>query len=324
MSRVTIKNGCDTLVLCNEAGKGVDEKKVIEQIKKIHGIEKITSLDIYPSSRLTNLKVIRAIPNLEIIRIFGAKIKSLDGLEWFRKGVYIVIDTARNKKRNIEKIADTKISSLKIRWANRNDTEAIGRCCNIEELELRSCQELSLQKLRNVPIKDLIIANAGFEEFCDAGYLQKLERLHLYNCRKLLRFKGDNGEVSWITVEACKQIDLKTLNTFKALNVIWIMNVKNGVNLSSFLHHKSLREVFCQDTQVSIDVKDLKSTSPKLERILIAGIKKDQLIELSRINSDVRFSSGRVGWYQNGELIEKHTKVSELNIVEVDDIDELF
>ena len=126
----------DELILVNFSEKEIDENMLYNSLKSIVGADKLEWLTISWSSSLKSAEVIRAFPNLKRLSVCGRNITSLDGLEWFGKGEFIDIDTEKNRKRNIKKIADLQVEGIYLSFGNREDFNAISKCRFLKKLTL--------------------------------------------------------------------------------------------------------------------------------------------------------------------------------------------
>jgi hypothetical protein len=298
-----IKAGCDTLKLCNEAGKEIDEPSLADSLARIQGLERIKTLHVQPSSRLESLLFLKALPGLEALHLYGLRLRSLDGLEWFQSGRFIWLDTGKNRKRDIGKLAEVPINKLTLQWANPGDMEAIGRSSTLQQLELMGCPGLSLHQWRGVPLESLRLFHGTFAELGDTRHLASLRNMTLFQCRKLERFVGDNGNVTWMVVQQCNQLDWRTIATVRNLEHLTILSGnKQEVPLSAFLGLRQLQNLSLLQGKLQPDVPDLKRSLSKLEELSIGGLKKPQAVELSLANPGVRVTNG-VWSYTDGSPV---------------------
>ena len=299
----SIKAKYDTLSLGNEAGKAIDSASLRDNLASIKGIKSIKTLIIEPSSMLKDLDVLQAMPDLQTLQIHGKQLRTLDGLEWFRNGWFIQIETDKNRIRNIDKISETKITKLLLQYGNPGDIEAIGRSRTINELVMSNPPKLALDSWRGVPLDTLTLSGGEIEVLADTADIKSLKRLLLLKCRKLERFEGNNSGVTWMIIDTCNQLDLSTLKTFSKLEHASIVNLKTEFPLSIFAELKKLRSISLEECKVLIDKLNLKFLCPKLEDIFIGRLKKDQGIALSKANPGVVVTNGT--WsYENGSLVE--------------------
>jgi hypothetical protein len=295
----------DTLALRNRSGKDVDELSLANDLARIEGIEGIKSLIVQPSSMVKNLIFMQKMPALETLQLYGLRLRSLDGLESCRHGRFIKIDTGRNQSRKIDKIAETQITGLSLHWGNPADLETIGRSLTIRELTLSNCPRLSLDRWRNVPIETMSLVGGVLDELAHTAHIGTLSKLILVDCRKLERFEGNNGNVTWMVIQTCNRLDLRTIATFWSIEFVTIVGIKNKLSLSAFARLGQLRILALQECNVQVDVLDLKSSATNLEKLLITGLRKAQANVLSRANHDVLVSNG-VWSYKNGSLIDNY------------------
>lgn len=215
-----IPSGADTLELINRTGTEVEESVLGTELARVPGIERIRSLTLTPSSRVKNLRFLESLPWLENLQLNGLRLQTLEGIEGFRNGRFINLDTGRNRSRDIAKIAEARISRLMLEWARPEDLEAIGGSTTITELSLSNCPPLALDRWQRVPIETLGLFGGTIEELADTRHIASLRKLTLYNCGKLERFSGDNGNVTWMVIQRCKKLDLRTISTFRGLEFL--------------------------------------------------------------------------------------------------------
>lgn len=298
-----IKASYDTLALCNEVGKEIDDLSVKDDLASIPGIKKIKSLIIKPSSLIKNLSLLQAMPALETLQLYGLQLRVLDGLEWFRNGRFIEIDTGRNQSCKIDKIAETQITKLSLHYGNPEDLEVVARSQTISELILSKCPKLLFEHWQSVPLNTISLSGGVLDVLADTTHISSLKSLIIIDCRKLERFEGDNSNVTWMVIDTCNRLDLCTITTFSRVEFISIVNIKNEILLSTFTGLSQLCSLSLQECKVRVDVVDLKSSSPRLEEIFITGLKKDKGIALSKANPGVVVTNGM--WsYENSSLVK--------------------
>jgi hypothetical protein len=71
-----------------------------------------------------------------------------------------------------------------------------------------------------VPIETLSLFGGTLGELADTRHVGRLRKLTLYNCRRLERFSGDNGNVTWMVIQRCAKLDLRTIATFRSLEFL--------------------------------------------------------------------------------------------------------
>lgn len=281
------------LSLRNQAGTPIDESALADELARVEGREGIKSLIIEPSSRVTNLRFLQALPGLETLNLNGLQLRSLEGLEWFRQGRFIKVDTGTNRKRSIAQIAAAPITKLILHWASPGDLEAVAGSRTIRELTVSNCPPLSCERWRGVPLESLSLFDGAIDVLADTAHLPWLKKLTLFGCRKLERFAGENSAVEWMVIQQCSRLDLRTIATCGQMAYLTVMGNKTETPLSAFGALGRLRSLSLQDCKVQLDVTNLKRTATQLEELVITGLKKDQVVELSLANTGVMVSNGR-------------------------------
>jgi hypothetical protein len=286
------------LALSNRQAAAIDEDRLGEQLGRLSGIDRMKSLTVRPSSMVKNLRFLKAMQGLENLSLHGLQLRTLDGVESFT-GRYLEIDTGKNKKRDIHKLSSANIAQLVLRWATRADTQAIASSSTIRHLILRNCPELSFDALRGTRLEILQLFSGTIQQISDAARIPSLTQLTTQQCRNLERFSGDNSNLTWMVVQVCKQVDWGSIGTCKNLeHLVAIKSAK--AKLSAFGQLKRLRNLSVVDGDIDLDAPALKQSAKSLEKLVIAPLAKDKVIELSTFNPDVIVSNTRMA-YKNGK-----------------------
>ncbi len=210
----------NAMELNNDLNVDVDVNDLCNYLKSLNGIDKITALSINPTSHLKNVEIIKAFPNLKVLYVYGNKIKSLDGIEWFYKGDYIDINICENPERDILKISDSKLKKICLYYQNKEDFDAIANCHFLTEIYITHCISPDFYKWRNVPLEYIKFSQCDFKELGNMSYVKTLKSVTVAGCNKFERFIGNNSSVNCITIVGCKNLDLNSLNTFKKIRSI--------------------------------------------------------------------------------------------------------
>lgn len=215
-----IPSGIDTVELVNRTGTEVEEDVLGTELARVSGVERIRSLTVTPSSRVKNLRFLESLPWLQNLQVNGLRLQTLEGLEKLGNGRLLNLDTGRNRRRDAAKIAEARISRLMLEWARPEDLDAIAGSTTITELSLSSCPPLALDRWQGVPIETLSLFGGTITELAGTRHVASLRKLTLYNCSHLERFSGDNGNVTWMVIQRCKNLDLRTISTFRNLEFL--------------------------------------------------------------------------------------------------------
>lgn len=299
ISAIGLGEDVDTLILCNPHGREISMWSLEKNLGRIPDINRVTSLQVEPESQITDLRFIKAIPNLVNLILYGSRLETLDGIEFFQKGQFVEIHTGKNCDRRIDSIGDAPITRLLLRWAGPADIEAIGRSSTLRTLEMTACRGLAMELLSNVPIEELTLEGATFEEFRGSRSIETLDDVILRDCRKLKSLAGDNSGVTRLIVEACNQLDLRTIRSFSDVQYLSVVNFKQEILLSWFSGLANLKELSLQNVKAVVDIENLKAGIPHLQELWVSNLKKAQIVKLSQINEDVVVTNGMVS-YQNG------------------------
>jgi len=290
----------DKLVLMNSLSIEIDTTILYNYFNNIEGRDRIILLEIDHTSQLEDVEIIKAFPNLKHLRVYGDKIKTLKGLEWFKKGRFLDLYMSENKKRNIDNISKSSIRILGLRYQRKDDFDAISKCLTLKDLKIGSSPKPDFYTWSNVPLECLTLTSGKFNELGDMDCIKTLKKLDIRYCKKLERFTGDNNFVKDILIVSCNKLDLSYLNVFKNVRKIQVNLCSQKLNLSELklpkIRHLGLK------CRVNIDNYDLKANMPKLIEITLNKISKKQVRILSEANLNIMVSNG-YDYFLNGKLM---------------------
>jgi len=293
----------DTLVLSNRAAKPVDEAKLAAVLGRVEGIDRVKKLVVRPSSRVEDVRFVAALPSLEELHLQGGGLLSLDGIESFRRGRYLSIETGKNRKRDISRLCEAPIAKLSLQFAKAADLQASARSTTMRHLEVTSTPTLDLREWRAVPLELLALWGGTIDRLEDTEHVPTLRRVTLYGCRKLRRFDGHNGNVTWMVIQQCDLLEWRTLGSFCNLQYLAITKTKPRIALSSFAGLPALRSLSLAQCTVEVDDPHLKRSAPKLEELRVSRLEERLALEISRSNPALVVSNG-VRAYRDGIAVD--------------------
>ncbi|CAH0121223.1 hypothetical protein PAE9249_03749 [Paenibacillus sp. CECT 9249] len=309
-----IESDYDSIAFMNSVGMEVDSSELVDFMSKLEGRGKIEKLSISFNSQLKDLQVVRAFPNLRYIAVYGYRIDSLDGLEWFQRGESIKISTeSKNRRRKIAQISRAPIKQMSLQVAQPEDLDAVGECLTLNELELFRSSDLEFSKWSRVPLESLRLKQGKFIELGNTADVRSLKWLWVLGCRSLERFTGDNSKIIRLLIDDCKKLDLRTVQTFQGLETLIVNSIPNEIGLTEMGTFKQLESLSLIHSKVQVDTTELKRHFPKLKELHISNLKNGQVLELSQLNPGV-LVSGRIFFRKdrfitykalNGKVIEE-------------------
>lgn len=283
-----IDPGYDSIEFTNRMGGEVDSIELAEYLVNVEGISQVQKLIIDFSSQLNDLKIVRAFPNLRSIAVYGYKIASLDGLEWFQQGEYIKISTeSQNRRRGIAQISEAPIKRMSLQLARPEDLDAISECLTLNSLELFRSMELDFSKWIRVPLETLNLKQGKFKELRDMSKVGSLRNLMVLGCRNLEQFSGDNSQIVWMLVDGSKKLDLRSVQTFQGLEGLTVNGNSCEIPISEIGELRQLKGLNLIDCKVHLDTINLKHQFPSLKELHISQMKEEQVLELSQHNPNV-------------------------------------
>ncbi|RXZ81562.1 hypothetical protein EBB07_14675 [Paenibacillaceae bacterium] len=281
----------DRLIIGNEHGLVVDEQAFIEHWRLVKGTEHIECLTIDYNSTLKNLNVIRFFPNIKILNLYGKKLLSVEGIECFQQGEFININTDGNRRRSLVGLCQASVKRITLVVEREDDLSALNECENLTKLELFRSPELDLVEWSRVPLKLIAFKRCRFKELGNTAAISTLKDIRVLGCRNLERFTADHSRITYIIIDNCKNLDLRTLNTFKGIEAIIVNSCPLEMNLIEIGKLEKVKHITFIRCNVEVDLINLKEYFPNLESLHISKIKKDYGLKLKELNPDIEISS---------------------------------
>jgi hypothetical protein len=297
-SPITVEGA--SVVLKNSAGDAVDAQRLAERIAVTRGVEKVTKLHVHPSSHVCNLGFLRALPALESLNVEGLQLQTLDGIDGFRRGRFLRIDTGRNRTRELSALASLSLTKLDLAWSRASDLLSVARMRALRELMLGNCPPFEMSTLATLSLEVLQLFGGKLEVLADTSSIPTLRQLTLFGCNKISRFEGNNRDVTWMVVQRCPSVDWSTIATFSGLEHLTIVSGKN-ILLAHFAGLPALKSLSFQNCKFEPESFNLKFKAPGLEEIFVSSLKGEAATALSAANRGVLISTNK-GSFRNGRV----------------------
>jgi hypothetical protein len=277
-TRIDIFNRSDTIV---------DEEAFYNHLKNLDGIENIIDLNIHWNSRLENVNIIKAIPNLRYISIWSPNVKSYEGIEWFKNADLLAITNGKKIKRSIEKITCAPIKRLVLDYGEKADFDVISRCQFLRNVELIKSQSPEFIAWQNVPLEFLRFDLGKFTELSDFNHIKSLYYIMVMGCRKFERFTGDNSNIRSLIIEGCKRFDNRSIVTLTKVDWVAIVDCASEITVSELPDHPTIKWLKIWARKLHFDEYDFKKKFPSLIKLSIKKIKKADEGLLKQANPDI-------------------------------------
>ncbi|MDQ0062444.1 hypothetical protein [Paenibacillus harenae] len=289
---VNIEPQYDSLKISNQSDIKVDADALIEHLRLMEGIERVETLTINYNSSLVDLGVLRAFKNVKKLFVYGQHIKSFEGIEWFSKGVYIQIQTHRNRRRDISQLSQTKVKHIDLYVERTEDISAVAGCKYLKTIDIyRSMVEPNLAEWKEIQFERISFKSCKFKELGNIAVVPGLSYINVLGGRSLERFTGDNSNIKRLVVDSCKKLDLSTLKTFEGIEVLIVNSCTKEMNLSEIRGLKYVKHIDFILCNVEVDLINLKEYFPNIESLHISGMKKEYGLQLKQLNPDVQITS---------------------------------
>ncbi|CAB1055658.1 hypothetical protein D1BOALGB6SA_391 [Olavius sp. associated proteobacterium Delta 1] len=286
-SNIKIQKEIESVYLLNDQENDMDMDQFRDNFSRIKNINQIKSMIIDPSSRVKDLLFLENMPNLEYLIIHGKHIENLTGIDGSEKLDFLEIDTVKNKRRNIEALSQTRIASLKLKFAKSQDLEVLNHCPSIKDLEIIGCADFDPELIKEMNIERLDIVRAKNIKLSNFNKLRKLTKLHIAHCNKLSRFENNNENISFLIVQTCNSLDLETIRSFPNLETLLISSCKKPFSMGFINSIKPLNKLTIEYCKLEIPLIDYKIELKNFDHIFITPAKKELLKKLSQLNKDV-------------------------------------
>lgn len=288
---VRIEPQYDSLKISNPSDIQVDADALIEHLQQMEGIDRVEELTVDYNSSLNDLGVLRAFTNLKSLFVYGKQIKSFEGIEWFSKGVYIQIQTHRNRRRDISQFSKATVKNIDLHVERVEDLSAIAGFKFLNTVDIYRSMEPNLTEWRDVHFENLSFKSCKFKELGNIAAVSGLNDISVLGCRSLERFTGDNSNIKRLVLDSCNKLDLSTLKTFEGVEVLIANSCTKEMNLSEIRGLKYVKHLDFILCNVEVDLIDLKEYFPNIESLHISGMKKEYGLQLKQLNPDVQITS---------------------------------
>lgn len=280
----------DSLKISNPSEIQVNADALIEHLKQIKGIDRVERLTIGYNSSLNDLVVLRAFTNLKYLFVSGQRIKSCEGLEWFKKGEFIQIQTYRNRRRDISQLSQTKVKHIDLYVERIEDISAVAGCKYLKTINIYRSMEPNLAEWKEISFERISFKSCKFKELGNITAISDLNYINVLGCRSLERFTGDNSNIKRLVVDSCKKLDLSTLTTFEGIEVLIVNSCTKEMNLSEIRGLKYVKHISFILCNVEVDLINLKEYFTNIESLHISGMKKEYGLQLKQMNPDVQIT----------------------------------
>lgn len=263
--------GVDTLSLVNGSGEDVDAEALAGALARWGGMDRIAHVRVAHSSRLRDLRVLRALPGARTVLLYGKRVRSLSGLESLRPGGLLYLEGGAKGERDLGALAGAALETLTLCDASPAELDVISRCTTLRSLHLVRAPELDLDAWREVPLEFLRLTGVAGAVIRDTERLPPLRRLWVEQSRKLERFEGRCRNVTGLSVESCPRLDWRTVRVFPALRGL-VTGGSKPFPLGALEGLPELREALLHRAEAG-SLDELGGLSPHLVRLYAGGLK---------------------------------------------------
>lgn len=287
---------CDWLsVLQKKGGDPVDAVALLGRLRDAPRAASIRTLQILPTSQLTDLRIATALPHLDALFVQGARIETLDGIESFR-GRVVEINTGKNKRRRLGALAGARLQGrLTVLYAHPSDMVAIGACHSLGDLVIAHAPAIDFETLKNLRIESLQVNNCSIVALEDIAKIETLEKLSVLHCRRLERFAGDCGNVRWAMIDASKVFDLRTMAALSGVEFL-TLTLAAPAPISTFFPLQRLKSARFWAKPLALDDRAIRRALPDLEKLEFRAGSADVARSLSADNPGLLVTTENVSF----------------------------
>ena len=292
-------SGVDSIVIENGNNCSFQNEQVEKYIERMKLKERIKTLEISLGVELRNLEVLKYFPNIEKFFIRSETVQSFQGLEHLKNAKALGVNTGKNKKRCLDELACySTLLAMSLEFGNWGDYEAIGKCTSLTNLDIGHGPSPDFKSWHKLPVSFLKFWNyCNFSELDDMAYLSNLSSVMIGACQKFERFRGDNSGVKELTIEGSKHFDIASLRTCPSIEKLRILGSIPILHIDEFPILKKVKIVEIVDVKIDVGSLELESKMPSLKTIYFTKGAKDDIISLSKNNSNVLVCKNGRGYF---------------------------
>lgn len=279
----------------NSTVETLDRDALARALRRAKGRDRVQSITIEPTSRLTDLRPLVEFSRLRNLFVRGLAIQSLTGIGDLSRLEALEVATGRNRRRSLDALAESAIKKLILVVGGHSDMSAVATCPRLQELEVSGCDVFLAQDFSRSHLNSVSVFRGRFESLGDLHAAPALRYVHVANCSRLRCFAGDNSGIRTLLVSSCNQVDWATIATFSDVEAVYLTGIPEVGRLSAFCGLPRLRELIVEGN-ARLDVESLSNLSPRLERLVVYSNEDEALDTLSRGAPGVVVANARREW----------------------------
>lgn len=288
----------ECLQIKNPNGGEIRQERLRDAIERSGHAANITQLYIDYTSLTRSTWIVECLPNLIAVTLEGKHLRSLEDLTKLKqlRSLRVAIE---NKSHSMEVLTKLHLDYLSAQPQRPEHHIHIGSCRGVREMQLWSWKENDLSALRQLGIRKLRLVRANCLEL--NGLKQtKLQRLWLQDCSKILTLGIQKART--IELEACKRLDLNSLQSVKNLLSLTLRAVQRPMESVEFLSGCESLRILCI-TAMRLKKKDFTPiiNSKSLRFVWLSALKDSIAREIGEKNRKLVLCNGGV-CMDRGEL----------------------
>jgi len=278
-----------------------DTEELKHQLMLIPTKRDIRSVTLDYTSLIDDLSVLKAFENIDYLNIQSKQIKSLSGLDSFKKLSSLMLDV---KVKDISNLFGLEcIQSLGVEDFKKENLEVFGSLSSLKYLTLSKGVVFDVKDISNCTVGHLNLRYCKSESLSDFSSLKNIEKLHLFQCRKLKFIDGDNSKVKHLKVTACNNLDLSFLSSFSGLVNLELFSIKKITGFNEIKSLSNLSALYVTHSKFEIIDYSVFSGLYNLKKIWIEGQKPETLKNAS-CNLKGKVLTNSIDYFFEGKAVD--------------------
>ena len=305
---VCVPSGTRRLRIGNPSSRAVDSAVLTEALMGQVGRRSVTQLDILWTSKLTTLRVVRALPGLEGVSCESTAVEDLRELVSLEKLRSRGLSSGGVPARSLAVLPHLRLRDLDVQVWKNSDVKFIGGCGRrLERLWLRKWTQSDFEPVSGLSLRELVVIGGSATSSIGVR-CNRMGSVKFKGCRRLRLLQS--LETPRLDLDGCSQLDLATIGQVEGLRDLKIKLVGKYLPTLAFLRDCATLESISVTAGIPDDVRPLSDC--KSLRFAWLPLTTARLVDIARQNPALLLGNGQVS-ARAGELLPNSVFYEEVN-----------
>lgn len=206
------------------------------RLSELQGREDVRVLEVDPSSSLEDLRLVHLFPALEQLRVYGRKVRTLDGLDGLpRLRGLVVGGGSRGRPIDVRALSGSIVEALELHRCTSEQLVAVSRMPGVKSLSILH-GEFAPSSWEG-PLESLRMQGRQLIALRDLGRIPTLQDVTLVVCPAFEGFAGDCSNIETLIMSKCPKFRAESLACLRGLRVFAETGVPVDFDALSRLEH---------------------------------------------------------------------------------------